>query len=705
MTDVSVLQPLATNEKVARVGLYYKIPKGTHIYWKNGGEIALPTNISLKAPNGWTLGEIKWPTPFRFTEKGGVIAYGYEDEVLLFADLFYSPAQDFVEQNYNDLNRVSSLKIEAETSWLECEVQCLPGSKNLELEIQVDKSKPLAASPDINTFVNFDKKIPQELDPTLLKEVEFNFKDSFGEVLILIDKAQLKKQLGVEGESLLNYAGLMQVFPHYPIDQNSVADSGVKFEPATIEYFSKDELLVRLPFLVSSKEFLPNSISGEIVFNQKSFSWLANKKDSSATKFSQSLFNQREKLVFRWINHDQMIRTSTASLGLMLIGAFFGGILLNFFPCVLPMLSIKIFGVLKSNILTKRQSFLGAVLFALGVIVTLNILSLCIFALRLSGEEIGWGFQFQEPRFLVFMILTVFIFALSFFGLFDIDITSSRFIQKLSNADIKGYYQKSFIEGALTAILTTPCTGPFLGSVLALALSANWITGIFLFSTIGLGISLPYLILSISPKLVSKLPKPGPWMDKFKEVMGFSLLLTVGWLITVLSEVNQSYVNKVIFYVIFIFAFFWIRKWFKNKLVKFYIPTIFILFIYVLSIFSFKNEGNLLLNWQPYSEMEIIKATNSKRKVFIDFTADWCLTCKLNESLVLNTEEVQAYLTDNNILAIKADWTKRDPELTAALAKYNSVGVPLYVYIDAEGKVKILPTILTKRMILSLDKK
>lgn len=343
----------------------------------------------------------------------------------------------------------------------------------------------------------------------------------------------------------------------------------------------------------------------------------------------------------------------TQRLVLLMLMAFLGGVVLNLMPCVLPVLALKALS-LSSGVKSQRIRFMSAAGYQMGLWVFLLILAI---GSRLAGAS-TWGFQLQNPVFVTSMAILFFGFAL--FLLFDFALFD-RVAAYAQGLDRNGGFWGSFSSGALAVLVATPCTAPFMGSAIAVALLASWAESIIIFLALGLGLGLPMIALIIWPKTHTLFPKPGPWMSAFKKLLALPMFLTALWL---------GYVA-------------WTQTLPDQE--------------------SNQTQKDDLSNWKKFDPQALEAALNRGQSVFIDFTADWCLSCKVNERLVLNTESVQALFKENGTLLLKADWTKEDPVVTAALERFGRRSVPLYVfYPESSKEPRQLPEILTKGMIEDL---
>lgn len=407
--------------------------------------------------------------------------------------------------------------------------------------------------------------------------------------------------------------------------------------------------------------------------------------------------------------------------------AFIGGFILNLMPCVLPVISIKVFSLIQQAGEDPSQIFKHGITFALGIIVSFLSLGALVIAIQSAGQKIGWGFQFQYPVFVLCMAAIVTLFALSMFGVFYFDLSAGR--DQISALAGREGLPGTFFKGMLATVLSTPCTAPFLGTALGFAFAQPWWAILAIFFVIALGMSFPYFVLALRPQWMKFLPKPGVWMEKFKEAMGFLMLATVVWLVSVLSGLvsADAVVAAISFLVCLSFAC-WIQGRFIDLnsttgkkavvLVCALAAALSGYFLYLRPYPELLGTRAALLpqqpqnaadsiQWQDFSLPSLEKGIKENKTVFIDFTARWCLTCKANEIGIINTPPVIEKFKALKVLPLKADWTAQDADISDLLRKFGRSGVPLYVIFPAghAGEPIVLPEALTQQMLLSaLDK-
>jgi thiol:disulfide interchange protein len=399
--------------------------------------------------------------------------------------------------------------------------------------------------------------------------------------------------------------------------------------------------------------------------------------------------------------------------------AFIGGFILNFMPCVLPVISIKVFSLVQQAGEDPKRVFQHGVTFAGGIIASFLALGGLIIAIQSAGQKIGWGFQFQYPVFVLGMASIVTVFALSMFGVFYINVTAGQqSIDKLASAEgLTG----TFFKGVLATVLSTPCTAPFLGTALGFAFVQPWWQILTIFAVIALGMSSPYLVLAVRPNWMKFLPRPGAWMEKFKESLGFLLLATTVWLLSVLvGLVDPDAVVSSVGFLLCLGLASWVVGGFidltstgQRKFVVWILALVVVAAGYwaflrpfpeLLGTKATKGQKRQVdgIDWQNFTLAELDKNLKANKTVFIDFTAQWCLTCKANEATIINTPEVIERFKALNVVPLKADWTAQDPEISDLLRKFGRSGVPVYVVFPAghPNEPVVLPEVISKQIVI-----
>ncbi|WP_202771584.1 protein-disulfide reductase DsbD family protein [Chlamydia abortus] len=646
-----------------RLGIKIAAPKGSHIYWKNPGEVGSPLRIHWILPKGFTVEEEHWPTPKVFEEEG-VTFFGYDDQAFIVADIRAPESLDDQE----------SVVLKAHVEWLACGESCVPGNVNLELSLPYRDGAAILYPERTAEFAQ-----TLQTQPRLLEDQ-----------IITLGRSQ-------DGEIILNIPG-----------QKNRAEKA---------------------WFISEKADKIFAYSEEAVSEASGTAWKLKIKTLSGVQKNQELQGillltdkaGSEVASFAVRGQISDSESGTSALGnyvMIMIMAFLGGLLLNIMPCVLPLVTLKVYGLIKSAGEHRSSVIINGLCFTLGVVGCFWGLAGVASLLKMLGHNIGWGFQLQEPMFVATLVIVFFLFALSSLGLFEMGTMFASLGGKLQSTESGGSKNKAVgavFNGVLATLVTTPCTGPFLGSILGLVMSLSFIKQLLIFTSIGLGMALPYLVFSIFPKMLSVLPKPGSWMSTFKQLTGFMLLGTVTWLAWIFGSETSTTA------LIILLAGLWLTgigawilgKWgtpVSPKKHRVIASTVFLGFVagaLSLSFVASKHfveatktavvqENNV---WQPFSSAKLAQLRKEGRAVFVNFTAKWCLTCQMNKP-VLYARAVQEMFKEHGVVTLEADWTRKDPEITEELARLGRASVPSYVYYPADQSDPIvLPEKITQSVL------
>ena len=394
--------------------------------------------------------------------------------------------------------------------------------------------------------------------------------------------------------------------------------------------------------------------------------------------------------------------------------ALLGGLLLNIMPCVLPVLSIKALSLVNQSNHDRKKILTGSLLYTAGILVSLLILAIIVIILKLSGELVGWGFHFQNPGFVIVLLTVITVFTLSLFDVFIFNAPGMNAAAKASGT--KGH-MGSFLSGIFAVLLATPCTAPFLGTALAFAFSQPPAMIISIFLMVGIGLATPFILLGIKPGIIKKIPKPGAWMNTFKALMGFLLIGTGIWLIDVLYyQIGWNGSLKVLIFLVVtgfsaaLYGHYTKPTASKRKQWAALAAAVIITVAGAVLLFSGEQKGfgpevaaDEHENWEIFSPEKLEYYRISGKRVFIDFSAKWCMTCKVNEETVLFTEKIETLFAENDIALLRGDFTNNDKTIAEWIQKFGRAGVPVYAYYDkfAEEPI-ILPEFLTSQMIFDL---
>ena len=468
-------------------------------------------------------------------------------------------------------------------------------------------------------------------------------------------------------------------------------DSGTCIMPQTIN--------LKVPIPKSIKEASPNLSSTTLDKHKIMPTNLPLKAPENKPKLNNLKVEKKENLIY------------------MILLAFLGGMILNLMPCVLPVLSIKMLSIVNSAHHERKHIMKCGFIYVAGILLSFTVLASVVILLKHTGESVGWGFQFQNPYFVFLLMLLIWAFALSLFEVFTIHLPG---MQTASKASSKKGMIGTFMSGVFAVLLATPCSAPLLGTAVAFALRHSAPVIYIIMLTVGIGLAFPFIVLAFCPKGIMKIiPKPGNWMNIFSEIMGFMLVATAVFLCRSLFFIvdEHQFINALWFMVVFSFALWLYGKTAKTTTSsrKQWIAlaaacTISLWGFTSLIDFSFHPEYKRSISasalWQPFSPELLQESREENKPIFIDFYAEWCVTCKANEALVLHTQEIEDAFKKKNVILMQGDFTRKDPIIFKWLQKYKKAGVPLYLlYIPSEDKPIVFPELITKKMILkALDK-
>lgn len=668
------------------VVLDFKNEKKWHTYWKNPGDAGLPLSAEFSVENlKIDPTALEWPTPKKYMEQGNILAYGYEGNYQLFFKLNSEQVTSIQGKTLNILGK-----------WLVCKDICIPGSE--QIKIQLDKN----SLGKTNDFQLTKLKISEAHD-ALPKKVE---KPAALEISLVKTKEENRLALhytfsGIELSNFQKSANLLTPFPTTPLD----------FKHEKLYYDPTHKTLYGRMYVDWDGEYqepvmvLPPNGIFETPLTIEFLLQTNGKAQKVAIDFEQLALTGDESFDRVLANFQDLQKTgsnatssssSETSVILFILFAFIGGFILNLMPCVLPVISLKLFGVIAHRGEQKSTILKHNVAYTLGILLSFWVLAFVVLMLKNSGEQIGWGFQLQSPVFVFLMLIILLVMAMNMLGLFEFRTPGGR---ALGNIQVQDNYSGAFVSGVLATILSTPCSAPFLGTALTFAFTTSNFNIFLIFTFVSLGLAFPFILTGFFPKLVSFLPKPGAWMEKLKNILGFSLLLTFVWLYDVLVnlvnfELAGIYVNT--FFAALFFAFFFRSKISKSLVwnaIIFVIPLLLIIPISNMKLLETSSSNASAsasasgLTWQPWSEEKLAELAQQKKWVFMDFTASWCLTCKVNKKLVLNTSDFEELASENKLELLVGDWTKRDEHITKFLRSYNVVGVPAYFVQTPEGQI------------------
>ena len=663
-------------------GVELRMAPKWHTYWQNAGESGAPTRIEWKLPSGVSAGGILWPVPEKISS-AGLTTFVYHDTAVLLVPMSITGDATMGESD-----------LKAHVAWLECEELCVPGSGDVSAKLVVGtESKP---SKEAALIEAAQKKLPQPKPAGFARATwdgpaTTNNTRSF--ILEWAPGANVKQ---------------VDFFP--------LAGEGFSVRLAT-ETVSLDVTRARVRKEVEKDTAWPKEVAGLLIekdaAGQMIAAWqvkasFAGDGIAAGASVPPALSADASRSLVGW-------------LGL----AFLGGLILNLMPCVLPVIALKIFGfVAQSQEAPGRIRKLGVV-YALGVVFSFVVMAGIVIALQSAGKAASWGIQFGNPYFVVAMTTLVTLVALNFFGVFEVTLGGGTMGTASELAGREGV-SGAFFNGVLATVLATPCTAPFLAPALGFAFAQPAAIIVLMFVAVALGLAAPYVVLSFQPAWLKFLPKPGKWMEKFKTAMGFPMLATAAWLFSI---VGRHYGTRGTLWIglflvcVAVAAWIWgefIQRGTKRKALAAGLALLFLFGGYALTLESqldwrhrlaqgtgIEIEGKDGIAWQLWSREALAKARAEGRPVFVDFTADWCVTCQANKKTSIEIASVRVKLKEINAVPLLGDYTLVPDEITQELKRHGRAGVPLVLVYpkDASKEPEVLPALLTPSTVLdALDR-
>jgi len=650
-----------------------------HTYWLFPGT-GLPTTIKWTLPAGWKAGEIQWPAPRVLRDsKQNIVGNGYEGE--LFLPITLTPPADAPSGTRSE--------VQATVDWLMCADICIPGTAKLTLTL------PLSAE-------------PPAADPISGAKIRATLAD-------LPRPAPAWKITATRTPTTV----LLKAVPAQPGGHI----------PQDVHFFSEDGLTAyELPQTVQ-----PDPRGGFVLTLGLDLTGPATTATLRGVLTSENGWSAGDPR--RGLSVDAGLTASTATapalspgpnagagapnaapaslMGTLLL-ALVGGLILNLMPCVFPVLGIKILGFVNQSGHDKRKVVMHGLVFALGVLLSFWTLAAVLAILRAGGDKIGWGFQLQSPAFVFTLAGVMLVFALNMSGVFEFGLHATSVGSDLQT---KSGYAGSFFTGVLATVVATPCSAPFLAPALGAALALSTIESFAIFTAIAIGLAGPYLLLSIFPQAVKLLPRPGAWMETFKQFMAFPLYATVGYLVWVLAgQTTEEGLQSVLFGLVLVALAVWIYgRWTAPGAsagrARFGLGGLLIVGTAGLWLGWPHNTsarsaaataaGTPEVIWEPWSPEAVAKLRAAGRIIYVDFTARWCATCQANKKLLFHHDGVLRTFSENKIATLRADWTNQDPRITAELAAYQRSAVPFNViWFPGKETPLLLPELLTPGIVL-----
>lgn len=662
LTIVSAVRSVRPGQHI-QVALRLRLDKGWHTYWINPGDAGLPLGVRWTAPDSSSADAVLFPTP-RLVPQPPLMSYGYEGEVL-FPVTLRAPST---------LKVGAIFRAAATADWLACADVCLPAAGDVALRLPVVGATTPTA--DVRGGAAVDSALASLPAPPGVWNATARVTTD-GYVISLVAKTKSRSAMPA---------------PYFFVDSSGIVEH------------AKPQPLVRvgdtLRLAVTRSEFAGAPVSilrGILVADTANPSAGAWQVSAAVTPSTVSTKAGAAALAASATDSGTM----SLSLSVALMFALLGGLLLNLMPCVFPVLSIKVLTFVEQGAHDPGAGRRHGLVFALGVLLTSWLLSAVLFALRAAGDSLGWGFQMQSPIVVSLLAVVMFALALNMSGVFEIGVGFTR----LGGVGLGRRYTDSLLTGVLAVVVATPCTAPFMGAAIGFALVQPPLVGMLVLTSLAVGLALPYVVLSSFPALLRYLPRPGAWLESFKQLLAFPLYATVVWLVWVLGQqvgidlVGEASLGLVVFA---------LGGWLLGRSQRTQRRRVGALAACTMAgaLLIALDAGRSALEpasvalddqWEKFSVARVAALRLEGRPVFVDFTAAWCLSCQVNERVALRTDAVRQAFSDASVALLRADWTARDPDISAALAGLGRSGVPLYVLYPAApaAPAHILPAVLT----------
>lgn len=603
----------------------FTMPEHWHIYWRNPGDSGLATSLTFEQlPEGTSAGDILWPTPERLNI-GGIINYGYSNEVTLLVPISGASA-------------VTAGDVRVKANWLVCKDICIPESAVL-----------TASFTSSDAAAGIVRRAQTRMPEPIMGTATYSARDQ--EVVLTVVTTQ----------------PLRDDAQFFPVEDGIIANDGV---PTVVRRGQQVTFTMKRGY----KEPI-GTWNGVIRSGDKGYAIAASKTDVPPAE------------------------AADVVLPAILLLALAGGLLLNLMPCVLPILSLKALALAKKGggeHVKARQQGLS---YAAGVVAGFLVIACAMLLLKSAGMAAGWGFQLQQPEVVAGLFFLMLLVGLNLFGWFDLPVLFGDVAARVHEGTRLG----SFLTGLLAVALAAPCTTPFMAPAIGATLLMPTVPALLVFAALGVGMALPFLIISFWPAALRLLPKPGPWMVRFKQWIALPVLATGAWLLFVLAQLNGTSGLLIALGGGAIVTFLVHARRVRGN--KVFLAAIVLVCAAAIAgqpsvPTAASTETATFRNAEPFSEARLQELRAQNIPVFVDATATWCITCKFNERVALRSEEVQRYFADHHVTFLVADWTRGDETITRYLASFGRNGVPLYVFYPPGKEPVVLPQLLTPSLVV-----
>jgi len=651
----------------AEVALRLKIIDHWHTYWQNPGDSGLPTKLKWTLPAGYSAGAIAWPYPQKLP-LGPLMNFGYEGEVLHMVSVTVP----------TDAKPGKPVALKAKAEWLVCNDVCIPESAELVLTLPVSATAPSQDARWQPAFAAAHDKLPAKVQG---RDGAMNATIDGKRMLIAIAGAPA---LGA-GIAFFPYAGDLIENAGAQVFQQQAGGASLTVplaDPVNRELKTVEGVIVAAGDWGSWHKGAAIEVSLPVAYAA-----IAPAKSANTT-------------------------STGADIGLIaaLVFALIGGLILNLMPCVFPVLGIKVMGFLNHSRSDPKLLRKQGLAFFAGVIISFWLLAGLLMVLRAAGQSIGWGFQLQSPVFVVLLATLFLLMALNMAGIFEMGLAVQSAAGNLeANSGTRNVTTEAFLSGVLATVVATPCSAPFMGAALGFTLAQPAYVSLLVFTAIAIGMATPVTALSFLPKWLAYLPRPGAWMQTFKQFMAFPLLATVVWLAWVLgAQIGNDGVARLWLGLVIVALGAWLYgHWQMRHFARAAVAALLALVIGLAIAWPDATAAHANAQaaksdsaWEPYTPARIAELRAQGKPIFVDFTATWCITCQVNKRVALTRPEVEKRFAELGVVRVKADWTLQDKAITEALASFGRNGVPLYVYYPKNGEPKVLPEVLTPTVVL-----
>jgi thiol:disulfide interchange protein len=644
------------------VGLKLRMEPQWHTYWKNPGDSGLPTRVRWKLPPGWKAGELQWPYP-QPLPVGPLMNFGYEDEVVLLAELTPPAAAP-----------AGKVVIGAKADWLVCKDICVPESGELETTLPVANADP---PPNPRFQAHIERA--RNMLPVAVTGWSSRAALQGGSLVV-----QITPPAGIEPPAKARF---------FPERENLI-------EPAAPQKVTREGNALRFEMKLADPppKDVMTAVKGVAVAD-------AGWRGTDRRKAIEVTANVVPSIAAAATTADALPGASVvAAIALALMG----GLLLNLMPCVFPVLGIKVMGFVEHAHGEAVAMRLQAIVYSIGVIASFLVLAAIMLGLRAGGSQLGWGFQLQSPAVVAALAALFLVLALNLSGVFE----WGAFAQSLtSNLSTRGRYADALLSGVLASVVATPCTAPFMGAAVGYTLTQDASHALAVFAALGVGMALPVLALSVFPRTLRLLPRPGAWLDVLKQILAFPLYATVAWLAWVLGAQAG---NDAVFALLLGLVLVAMGAWMYGRYEHWHgawrsgVAIVFAILGLVVAWPGTAPAGDAAasahadeLGWQPWSPEKVRDLTAAGHPVFVDFTAAWCVTCQVNKRIALHNDAVRRGFASHGVVTLKADWTRQDPRITRELSALGRNAVPVYaLYAPGADTPRLLPEVLTPSVVL-----